>query len=107
MYVLIVAKPLTVYVVVCYHMRAVDPLGGVSMSSKSGRIQTGATLPPDLVERLRKAAERNGRTIGMEMEIAVRQYLDDEEQLPPELIAAVEKWYRETVTATVAADTVE
>jgi len=67
------------------------------MSSKSGRIQTGATLPPDLVERLRKTAAKNGRTIGLELEMAVRQYLeeDDASQLPPELIAAIEKWYRE------------
>ena len=67
------------------------------MSRKSGRIQTGATLPADLVERLRQVAARNGRTIGLELEIAVRKYLeeDDESQLPPELIVAIEKWYRE------------
>lgn len=67
------------------------------MSQKSGRIQTGATLPADLVEQLRKTAEKNGRTIGLELEVAVRQYLenDDDSQLPPDLIAAVEKWYRE------------
>ena len=45
------------------------------------------TTPNDLIKAI----------AGLELEIAVRKYLeeDDESQLPPELIVAIEKWYRE------------
>lgn len=66
------------------------------MSKASSRIQTGARLPPELVEQLRNSAEQNGRTLSAEMELAVRGYLEDKEtgQLPPELIQIIESWYR-------------
>ncbi len=67
------------------------------MSKGSGRIQTGARLPPELLERLRKSAELNNRTLSLEMEVAVREYLEDDEagRLPAELIKIIENWYRE------------
>lgn len=67
------------------------------MTKKSSRIQTGASLPPDLLNRLRRSAKENGRTLSAEMELAVRHYLENQDasQLPPELIAAIEKWYKD------------
>ena len=66
-----------------------------------GRVQIGPRLPKSLVDRLKSAAERNGRTFNKELEIAVREYLDDDDasQLPQELIQAVEEWYKENKTA--------
>ena len=65
--------------------------------TRRSRIQIGATLPPDLIAQLREQARQNNRTLSAEMELAIRQYLEDQDasQLPPELIAAVEKWYKD------------
>ncbi len=67
------------------------------MTKKGGRVQTGVYLDADLLERLRKAARDNGMTISSVVERSVRQYLDGEgsTELPPELIAAIEKWYKD------------
>ncbi|MEZ4539307.1 MAG: ribbon-helix-helix protein, CopG family [Chloroflexota bacterium] len=67
------------------------------MAKKGSRIQVGATLPTDLVDQLREVAKKNNRTVSAEMELAIRQYIEDmdDSQLPPELLAAVEKWYRD------------
>ncbi len=65
--------------------------------TRRSRIQIGATLPPDLIAQLRESAQQNNRTLSAEMELAIRQYLEDQDasQLPPELIAAIEKWYKD------------
>lgn len=66
------------------------------MAKSGGRIQTGARLPPELVDQLRLSAEKNGRTLSAEMELAVREYLEGQDgaELPPELIKAIETWYK-------------
>lgn len=67
------------------------------MPKKSSRVLTGVRLPPDLVERLRESAKQNDRTLSAEAERAIRQYLEDRDasQLPPELITAIEAWYKD------------
>ena len=64
-------------------------------SSGSERTPLGARLPKELIERLRRSAEGNGRSIGYELEIAVQEYLDrqnSDPQLPEELKRAVEEY---------------
>lgn len=60
------------------------------------RVQTGARLSQELMERLKQSARKNNRTIGAEMEIAIQEYLDreNEGQLPAELVTMVEEYLR-------------
>ena len=71
------------------------------MTKKGPRIQIGARLPTDLVEQLQESARRNGRTLSAETELAIREYLEDDEagRLPAELIKIIENWYREKEAA--------
>jgi hypothetical protein len=70
-------------------------VGGVSMSKVKARVQVGATLPPDLWERLRRSASRNGRTLSSELELAVSGHLDDDVQLTSEDIKAIKAMIKE------------
>ena len=68
------------------------------MTKTSGRVQLGTRLPPDLIKRLKQSAAQNNRTLSAELELAVEQYLDDQDasKLPPELLKAIEDWYKTT-----------
>lgn len=52
-----------------------------------GRAPVTVRLSPELMERMREAARKNGRQLGAELELAIEQYLDgnSDSQLSPEL----------------------
>jgi len=57
--------------------------------------QLSAWLSQDIVERLKKSARKNKRTIRAELEIAIGEHLDrqsSEPELPAELQRAVEDY---------------
>lgn len=71
------------------------------MAKKGGRIAVGARLPPELWERLREYADREGVHMSVALEKAVSDFLDSEGEtaLPPELIQLVEEWWKKQRTA--------
>jgi predicted DNA-binding protein len=69
--------------------------GGVSMTGKK---QSGARMPDEMWEQLRKLAARNGRTLSAELEIAVGRHLDGkgEELFTSEEIKALKDLIKRT-----------